>query len=742
MRPIGELDPAATRHSVAHMSIGEPPRVAAREASGTKPLPIPPNWLGFLLAAVLLHVWIPSGAGQERESSSPRNLILIGWDGTQREHLLDLLRSGKMPNLKALIDQGCLVPTQVTTGPTQTKSGWAEILTGQNALSLGILSNRDYQPIPKGLTVFERLKAHFGPEKLATIFIGGKSYNIGSRGPHEVCENCLGRDSVTHRSSFYWEKDRFKVANEPLTTRDGKPPRWVPRAGEPFLHAREALDEYEVGLGPAENVGPRALHLLNKYRDRRFLAFIHFEEPDEPGHLHGENSPAYGQALMTVDGWLGRIVSRLKELGLHDRTTVFVTTDHGMDEGGFEHAQAPDTFLATNHKGPLRTGDRKDIAPTILDYFGVNTATIRPPLEGLSLVAHAHTAGAPGTAGLPGAAQKSNPPVRLGYFHGGRSVMIYRTHVFGFFAQENAEVELHTKWLDEDKLFQIPPDFGQAEAMRSGRRFFGKIDGMEIIQKMLAGELDGGTVGESSFLSYASKGAPIVAVAMLGHDVAGQGGKGIVFRNGVVIRSPEDLKNKTLVSRRAGPGDAIFLREFLESVGMASEKSITILDQLDEEEVERLLEEGKVDGGLYHLRTMRRLIEKKRAAYVYRTMDWMNPELSHSLLVFRKDFVSDRPDAVEKIVRAYVKRIQFERELPEEARRKPQDKSLMMDLTFEGMTIPDYDLPPLVRLDLLREMHRLLVKYKFSATDPHLPDFIDNRFVEKAYQKKPVAISP
>jgi hypothetical protein len=357
-----------------------------------------------------------------------------------------------------------------------------------------------------------------------------------------------------------------------------------------------------------------------------------------------------------------------------------------------------------------------------LPFDGVTAATIPPTTDVINLDLKP-------TPTL----ERSDSPIRIGYFHGGRSVMIYRTHAFGYFGREQANVELHTKWLNEDRIFKIPDDHDEAEAVRGGRKFFGKIDGMEILQRMMNGEFDGGTVGESSFLSYAGRGAPIVAVAMLGHDVRGEGGKGIVFRKDVVIRSPADLKGKTLVSRRAGPGDAIFLREFLASVGMASDKSIKIMDDLDEDEVVSLLEQGKIDGGLYHLLSLKNIIEERKSAYLYRPMDWMNPELSHSLLVFRKDVVAQRPDRVERIVRAYMRRIQFERALPPEARESTRDsKSLMMELRFQGMSIPSYDFPPLVRLDLLEEMHRLLVKYHFSAGHPDLRNHIDNSFVEKA----------
>ena len=701
-----------------------------------------------IVAATLLFIGISHCLSADELSPGIQNVMLIGWDGAQREHLIELFAAGKLPNLRALVGEGSIIPTQVTTGPTQTKSGWAEILTGYSAPFLGVLSNRDYQPIRKGLTIFERLKEHLREEKFMTVFIAGKNYNVGGRGPHEVCENCLGRDPITHELLLYWDKQRFTGGAR--FTRDNQPPRWVRRDGEPYFHAKAACDYFEVGLGGANHVGSRALTLLEKCRGSRFFAFIHFEEPDEQGHLHGENSAQYEQAFATADMWLGQIVRQLRELGMYDRTAVFVTTDHGMDEDDFDHRQSPNTFLATNQKRVSPSGDRKDLGPTILSVFGVDVAKITPRLDGVSLLEKpvvdfalgdvgalldaAPTASAGSQTSVSSPVRSTNAPIRIGYFHGGRSVLLYRTYVFGFFGNESADVELHTKWLDGNQTFKIPPSYSSAEALRVGRKYFGKIDGMEIIEKILTGEFDGGTVGESSFLYYAGRGAPIVAVAMLGHDVPGEGGKGIVFRNGVKIRSPADLKNKTLVSRRAGPGDAIFLREFLESLGMAGDPSIRIIDDLDEDEVVRMLEEGKIDGGLYHLRTLQRIIEKRQLAYVYRPMDWMNPELSHSLLIFHKDVVKRRPETVEKIVRAYMKRIDFERSLPANQREASQDKSLMMELRYEGMSIPDYDFPPLVRLDLLEEMHRLLVKYKYSTGKPDLRNYVDNRFVERAAQ--------
>lgn len=332
-----------------------------------------PGLLFMLLACLFLNA--------EAASQLKKNVILIGWDGTQRAHLLELLSRNELPNLQNLISEGGFAYTVVSSGATQTKPGWAEILTGNNAEDMEILSNKRYKPVPSGHTVFERLEEHFGENNIQTIFIAGKINNVGARGPHEICMNCISRDEETRKKTVYWDKD--KVMTE--KTYDNKAPDWVFREGEPYYHAKEKIDLYLNSLGGAENVGKKALAILDKYYRKPFFAFFHFEEPDEQGHLYGENSVEYDEALKIADHWLGAIVEKLKSLGIYENTTIFVTSDHGMDEGGMEHSYAPEMFLATNSKRKIENGDRKDITPTILDEYGINVKGVKLPLQGRSL---------------------------------------------------------------------------------------------------------------------------------------------------------------------------------------------------------------------------------------------------------------------------------------------------------------------------------------------------------------------
>jgi hypothetical protein len=66
---------------------------------------------------------------------------------------------------------------------------------------------------------------------------------------------------------------------------------------------------------------------------------------------------------------------------------VYVVTDHGFDEGTYQHANAPYGIFASNDPLVMRSGDRKDIAPTILERYGISRGAIgpAPAVDGFSL---------------------------------------------------------------------------------------------------------------------------------------------------------------------------------------------------------------------------------------------------------------------------------------------------------------------------------------------------------------------
>jgi hypothetical protein len=291
------------------------------------------------------------------------NVIIVGWDGVQRDHFwecynrqLDACPNG-LPNIAAL-SGGRIFNSTITNSETSTKPGWAQILTGYKGEVTGVLTNWHYQPIPVGYSLFEKVEDHLGPENIVTMFISGKAEHTGGA--------CVGEPT--------WKNGQWVLED----------------IGQPWCLTKAYLDYFENDLQWNRVVGERSLALLEAHQHDRFLAFFMFWDPDVHGHLSGENSTHYSQQIQDDDVWLGRIVDKLKALGIDDRTMIYVITDHGFDEGLKTHMNAPYGFMASNDPRVIRSGDRLDLTPTLLESYGISLGALgsAPAVDGQSLFSY------------------------------------------------------------------------------------------------------------------------------------------------------------------------------------------------------------------------------------------------------------------------------------------------------------------------------------------------------------------
>jgi len=334
----------------------------------------------LLLIVGLLVVVRPTVGAVDK----PKNIILFGWDGAQRDHVNEALGRGELPTLKKLGAEGAYVKIDIE-GVTDTKAGWSQILTGYYPEVTGVYSNGRYQPVPKGLSIFERLEEHFGTDDFVTVAVIGKKGHCGANDPPKKIRL---KDEETEKKKAAARRKKAdpgakKQQRGKIIEENGVRYRLIP--GQPYHNMHQAMEVWEFGLTKDEKVGTRALELLEKYKDRPFFFFVHFAEVDHSGHQHGENSKEHNDALISNDTWTSKIMAKVKELGLADKTQYYITADHGFNEGGKGHSFAPYVFLATNNKKVNRDGRRQDVAPTILEAFGLNLGRITPKLDGISL---------------------------------------------------------------------------------------------------------------------------------------------------------------------------------------------------------------------------------------------------------------------------------------------------------------------------------------------------------------------
>ena len=369
----------------------------------------------FAIVVALLLIVPPAMAQQ----AMPKNAILVGWDGAHRDHVKALLATGKLPNLHKLVAEGKLVDIDVTSGATDTKAGWSQILTGYKPEVTGVYSNGRYRDIPAGYSIFERLRAQYGQQNIATVAVIGKKQHCGEVNapfkrpfdpekdaallpaakpkPAQKQPDSPNKETPSEKTAQSSGKPSAEQSGKAAPKPAGKPAakprplgrvveeagqRFVVFEGSPYYTMHKNVDEWHFGLMLDESVGDKTLELLDKYGRKPFFFFVHFAEVDHAGHRHGEKSAEYDEAIISGDKQLGRIVEKLKQLGVYEKTLIYVTADHGFDIDGKTHRNAPYVFLATNDKQVMRAGTRADIAPTILAQLGVDLQKIAPPLDG------------------------------------------------------------------------------------------------------------------------------------------------------------------------------------------------------------------------------------------------------------------------------------------------------------------------------------------------------------------------
>jgi hypothetical protein len=292
----------------------------------------------------------PGGGGLSVPGGMVENVLLVGWDGVERGRLLGLLRAGRLPHLAALRAAGSLRTLAVDGHASDTKAGFAQLLTGYDPEVTGVYSNTRYGSIPPGLSVFERAKDGVGASRLFAAMVTGKGENLGS-------------------------VERGRLVRL-------VPPRRE-RSGQPYAHVRAALDLWD---GDTRRAGDRVVRAaeraLGQAGARRFLVFVHFGDPDLAGHSAGEASAAYADAIVACDRWLGRLLDWLHGNGVYQHSRVYVATDHGFDLGERSHGSAPRSWLVTNDRSVIASGHLRDVAPTILARMRVPIAPLLPPYPG------------------------------------------------------------------------------------------------------------------------------------------------------------------------------------------------------------------------------------------------------------------------------------------------------------------------------------------------------------------------
>ena len=135
------------------------------------------------------------------------------------------------------------------------------------------------------------------------------------------------------------------------------------------------------------------------------LTWIYLEYTDEMGHRHG-NSKIFDDAVHMMDKQMQRIWEAIqyREKNFNEDWVIYITTDHGRDQTGYNHGGQSDrertTWIVTNAKGLNERFKKEqpaivDIMPTLASFLKVDMPRDKQmEIDGISLTGKLSVTGA------------------------------------------------------------------------------------------------------------------------------------------------------------------------------------------------------------------------------------------------------------------------------------------------------------------------------------------------------------
>jgi len=292
------------------------------------------------------------------------NVLLVTLDTVRADRLGCYgHESAETPTLDSLVARGVRFDDAVTSVPL-TLPAHATILTGLSPLSHGVRDNGRYKLAEEHVTLAEVLSSH-GYDTAA--FVG--------------CFVVDARFGLDQGFDIY----DFEVSAE------GYHPEM------PDFNERSATDVTDAAVRWLDE---RARFGANA----PFFAWVHYFDPHQPyqsplQRLQRFAVRPYDAEIAYVDAEFGRLLDKLDDLGVRDRTVIVVAGDHGEALG--EHGEPTHGMLiyestmrvpliiscTSLFDGAYHVGNRvvglTDVRPTVEDLLGV---TGSPPVDGESLL--------------------------------------------------------------------------------------------------------------------------------------------------------------------------------------------------------------------------------------------------------------------------------------------------------------------------------------------------------------------
>ena len=273
----------------------------------------------LILPVALVGAGLVAACGRDSGTPAVRPiLILVSLDGWRA----DYTDRADAPNVRALAARGVRSDALIVAFPSKTFPNHYTTVTGLYPEHHGIVGNTMVDPaIPGRFTISSPVATDprwwQGEPLWATVQRQGR-----------------------RAASMFWPGSEVPGP--------GQPRDWIPYDGDLPNHARvQQVIEW----------------LARPDAERPSFITLYFSDVDSAGHDHGPDSAEVLAAAAALDRHVGDLVAGVAALGLEARTTILLTSDHGMSPGRADRAIYLDDYLELAAIDVIEWGPYASIAP-------------------------------------------------------------------------------------------------------------------------------------------------------------------------------------------------------------------------------------------------------------------------------------------------------------------------------------------------------------------------------------------
>jgi predicted AlkP superfamily pyrophosphatase or phosphodiesterase len=279
------------------------------------------------LAVVLALAFLCSAPAAQQPAGAPPILVLVSFDGWR----WDYIDRQPAPNLKALAARGVRAEKMIPSFPVLTFPNHYTLVTGLYPEHHGVVANT-----MRDASMPERFTQSSETAKDARWW-GGEPLWVGAIRQ--------GRRAAT----MFWPGTEAAIGGV-------RPTYWKP---------------FDKKFATRDRVAQALTWLALPAAERPAFVSLYFDEVDTAGHDFGIDSAELADAASHLDGALGQLVDGVRRLGLDDRTSIVVVSDHGMTPNSYDRIVYLDAMIDLDTVDILESGATLLINPRDGDVDGL-----------------------------------------------------------------------------------------------------------------------------------------------------------------------------------------------------------------------------------------------------------------------------------------------------------------------------------------------------------------------------------